>query len=72
MVPFPSSLVLQEFSRLDRSLQDFPEQLCDLLYGKNYTQCAPDLQDKDLVWFVEYLDQVWHHIALSHPLFKRA
>ena len=72
MVSFPSSLALQKFSRLESSSQDFPEQLCDLLYGEDYTQCAQDLQEKDLVWFIEYLDQVWNRIALSHPLFKPA
>jgi hypothetical protein len=59
-----TSPVLQEFSRLDRSSQDFPKRFCDLLYGDEYTQCVPDLQDNDPMWLVEYLDQVWCHITL--------
>lgn len=65
-----SSLVLQEFIQLDRSSQDFPEKLCDLLYGEDYRQRAPGLQDEDLMWLVEYLDQVWHHTTLPHPRFQ--
>jgi hypothetical protein len=59
-----TSPILQEFSCLDRSSQDFPKKLCDLLYGDEYTQCVPDLQDNDPIWLVEYLDQVWRHISL--------
>jgi hypothetical protein len=58
IMPSPSSPVLQKFSRLDRSSQDFPEQLLELLYEKDYWQCVPGLQDDDSKWFVEYLDQV--------------
>ena len=53
-----SNPVLQRFSRLDRFSQEFPEHLLDLLSGKDYVECVSGLEGNDLLWFVEYLDQV--------------
>jgi len=67
----PSSLALQRLHRLDRSSSDFHDQLCDALYGREYVQCEQTLQDDDLVWLIDYLDEVRRHIAFPHSPFKR-
>jgi hypothetical protein len=63
----PSSPVLKRFARLDGSSQDFPKRLCDLLCGDDYTKRVPGLQGDDLMWLVEYLDQLLHRITLLRP-----
>lgn len=60
----PNSEVLQKIALLDQSSQDFPKQLFDLLYGKEYIGCVSGLQDGDAVWLVEYLDQVCGRVTL--------
>ena len=60
----PISPVLQQLDRLNRSSPDFHNQLSNVLYGEEYTQCARGLRNGDLVWLVEYLDQVRRHVAL--------
>ena len=68
----PSSPALQQLHHLDRSLPNFHDQLCNVLYGEEYTQCAPNLQGKDLVWIVNYLDKVRRHVLLPRsPLSQR-
>lgn len=50
--------IVQQFKQLNRSSPQFPDQLTSLLYGKEYKECIPKLQDQEVVWLVEYLDAV--------------
>jgi len=59
--------VLQELDRLDRSSPQFPDQLVSLLSGRLYKYRIRWLQDEDVSWLVEYLDNVCLRIAL-YPL----
>ena len=63
----PSSPVLQQLRHLDRSLPNFHDQLCNVLYGEEYTRCAPNIQGDDLVCIVDYLDKVRPRVLLPRP-----
>ena len=60
----PRSRILQELHRLDVSSFEFHDQLSDILDGIEYQQCALSLRDNDLVWLVDYLDEVRCSLAL--------
>ena len=60
----PNTPALQELHRLKGSSPNIHNQLSDVLYGEEYQQCVPILQGDDLVWLVDYLDKVCHHIAI--------
>jgi len=60
----PSPPVLQQLYRLNGSSSGFHDQLSNVLYGKEYIQCLPNLEGDDLVWLVEYLDKVRFRVAL--------
>ena len=62
----PSHPVLQGLQRLDTSSSDFGDQLCNVLYGKEYVQCEPNLKGDDLTWLVDYMDQVRHSFVFSY------
>ena len=62
----PSPPALLQLYHLDKSLPDFHDKLCNVFYGRKYSQCVPDLQGDDLVWLVDYLDKVCHRITFSH------
>ena len=49
---------LQRLRNLDRSSSEFQDQVCNLLYEEEYQKCLPGLQGDDLVWLVEYLNEV--------------
>jgi hypothetical protein len=49
---------LQQLRRLDKSSPQFPRQLASLLHGQGYRSCVTNLQDEDVLWLVEYLDNV--------------
>ena len=66
----PTSPSLQRLDQLDRSLSGFHDKLCEVLYGQEYIQCVPNLQDDDLVWLVDYLDKVRYRKTLCRSLFK--
>jgi hypothetical protein len=66
----PSTPVLQQLHRLDRSSSGFHDQLSNVLYGKECRQCVPNLQGGDLVWFVDYLDGVRRRTALPRSPLK--
>jgi hypothetical protein len=68
----PSLPVLRQLHRLDRSSSGFHDQLSDVLDGEEYKQCVPDLQGDDLVFFVDYLDDVRRRIALPCSPLKPA
>lgn len=52
--------ILQQLNDLKRSLPDFPNQLADLLSGKEYEDPAfsDRFRYKDSLWLIEYLDDV--------------
>ena len=66
----PSSPVLQKLDRLDTSSSDFDDQLCSFFSGREYVQCVSDLSDEDLVWLVDYLDEVCQ--CVSFPFSTQA
>ena len=68
----PNSPVLQQLHNLNRSSPDFNDQLSNVLYGEEYQKCVPNLQGEDLVWLVDYLDEVCRNISPSHSLLKPA
>ena len=68
----PNSTALRQLDLLNRSSPDFHDQLSNVLHGKEYRQCVPNLQGDDLVWLVDYLDKVRHHAVLPHPPLKAA
>ena len=55
---------LKELRGLDKSSPEFHDQISDILHGEEYKQCVSDLQGDDLVWLVDYLDQVRLPISL--------
>lgn len=59
--------ILQQFKQLDRSSPQFPDQLTNLLHKKEYKECILDLRDEDVVWLVNYLDEVCLHFAPVLP-----
>ena len=76
-MPPPGPPALQLLHQLDSSSSQFPDELCNILYGEEYLKCVygeerreerrkPILQDDDLMWLVDYLDTVRRHIPLPH------
>ena len=63
----PSAPALQQLHHLDRSSPDFHDRLCNVFYGREYSQHVPDLQGDDLVWLIDYLDKVRRRIV---PLYS--
>ena len=49
---------LQQLHDFDKSSSGFHDWLSAVLYGKEYRQRVPNLQGDDLVWLVDYLDEV--------------
>ena len=65
----PSPPALQQLRHLDRSSPDFQDRLYNVFYGREYSQCVPNLRGDDFVWLVDYLDRVRCRIAfLRSPL----
>jgi len=62
----PSHPVLQRLDGLKRSSSDFHDQLSNVLYAEEYKQYVSDLRGDDLVWLVDYLDEVRCRLALPH------
>ena len=67
-----SSLALQGLDCLDWSSPYFHNKLSEILYGEEYAQCVLSLQDDEVVWLVDYLDQVCRHITPPHSLLNAA
>ena len=59
-MPPPSSQALQELDRLDKSSSDFDDKLYNTLYGQEYANFGND----DLIWLIDYLDEVCRNIAV--------
>ena len=68
----PSSPALEKFQNLHASSSELQDQLNDLLRGEDYQECVPNLEGDDLVWLVEYLDEVCRPIALPDSPLKLA
>ena len=68
----PSSPALQQLYHLDRSSPDFHDQLCNVFYESEYSQCVPNLVGDDLVWLVDYLDKVCCRVTFPRPLLQLA
>ena len=68
----PSLPVLQQLDHLDRALSGFNDQLCNVLYGEEYTRCVRDLRGDGLTWLVDYLDEVRLHITPPHLSLKQS
>ena len=64
----PSNL-LQTLRDLDRTSPDFHNQLTDFLRGNEYRDVASSLQGEDLIWFVNYLDNVSLRTVSLRPMF---
>ena len=60
----PGLPALQPLRHLNKSSPKFHDQLSNLLYGKEYEQCVPNLEGDDLVWLVDYLDKVLRDISI--------
>ena len=71
-MPSPNFPALQRLHQLDKSSPDFPDKLCNVLYGEEYTKCVLILQGDDLVWLVDYLDQVRRHVSFPYSPLKPA
>ena len=63
----PTHPVLQQIYHLDRSSSDFHSQLNHALRTREYRQITLELRANDLIWFVDYLDNVRCHITSSYP-----
>jgi len=56
-MPSPGPQLLQRFHGLERSSPHFYDQLTNILYGEEYMRHVSDLQDDDIRWLVDYLDE---------------
>ena len=61
---------LEQLRRLDRSSSRFHDQVSNILYGEDYKQWVPTVQDNDLMGLVDCLDKVRCHVPLLHSLLK--
>ena len=71
-MPPPNSPTLTRLHRLDKSSVDFGSQLHDIISGNEYVQCEKNLEHGDLVWLIDYLDEVCLHVPLPHSQLKPA
>ena len=62
----PAPPALQRLHCLDRSSPEFHARVHDILHEEDYQKCVPGLQNDDLVWLVDYLDEVRRHVAFLH------
>jgi len=63
---------LQQLHCLSRFSPGFHDQLTEVLHGKKFQKHAPNLQGDDLVWLIDYLDKVCHHMVFHPSLPKLA
>ena len=59
----PSSQALQEVDCLNKSSSDFDSKLYGVLYGQEYALHEKNFQDDDLIWLIDYLDEVCRDIT---------
>jgi len=55
---------LTQLRRLDATSPTFHDQVCNILYGEEYTRWMPGLQGDDLMGLVNYLDNVRRCVSL--------
>ena len=67
----PGSPALRGLHRLDKSSPDFGNQLNDMLYEEEYIRRGESLGCDDLVWLVDYLDEVCCRLVLSRSPLKQ-
>ena len=63
----PSHPTLQKLDALDRTLFEFRDQLSNVLYGEEYARCMKSLQGDDLMWLVDFLDEVCFRVISYCP-----
>ena len=61
---------LEQLRSLDQSSSEFPNQVCNVLYRKDYQQWVNNLQGNELVGFVDYLDKVRCRFLPPYSLLK--
>ena len=61
----PTHPALQQIHLLDRSSPDFDSQLDGLLHGQAYEDCVQSLEAGDLMWLINYLDNVRYCVLFS-------
>lgn len=61
----PRPPILEQLHCLNKCSSKFPEQFNEVLHGKGYRKCVPNLQDDDSAWLVDYLDEVCCHTTTS-------
>ena len=66
----PTSPAIQSLLRLDRSSTNFGDQLHDVLYEQEYALHEENFKHDDLVWLVDYLDEVRPGAALLRSSLK--
>ena len=68
----PGSPALQQLHRLNKSSSDFHDQLCKVLYEPEYVRCGQNLKVDELVWLIDYLEEVRRHIVPPRSPLKPA
>jgi hypothetical protein len=64
----PQSNLLQQLHRLETSSPRFADQIATILGEPEYKASIQTLPDKDLIWLVEYLDNVCLWIVYIHTI----
>ena len=68
----PQNPYIQQFSELDTSSPQFPDQLSDLLDEEGYRDSISDLSNQDATWLVEYLGEVRTKSTCEYHFLKSA
>jgi hypothetical protein len=66
----PSLPGLQKLSGLNTLSSDFDDLVRNVLCGKEYVECVPNLGGDDLTWLVDYLDKVLLCVSLPSSLLR--
>jgi len=66
----PSPTPLQQLRRLDKLSPQFPDRLTGLLRKQEYKDYVTNLQDQDLSWLVECLNDVRPRVTSTDSLPK--
>ena len=62
-----SHSLVQRFLQLDSSSSKLPDQLSNILYGKEYERSVSNVQGDELLQLVDRLDEVCRSISLRSP-----
>jgi len=66
--PMSSYNPLNQLRHLDKSSPNFHDQVGDVLHGEEYKKWVSNLQDNNLVGFVNHLDKVCYPASHHSPL----